>query len=160
MADTSTQEQQQQPMNFLATLKNKAPQQNGTGMRLLREYLSSVCTLSLISSARESNRMDCLSVFRPAKDFARSSLFTHRFSLSLSFKQENNNNNRKERRPHRPGLHHHPDNNNRRRGQRRFWGRSRFLGKRRQRRRRRVAARRNQHRLASRRKRTRRSTRA
>jgi hypothetical protein len=39
MADTSTQEQQQQqqqqqPMNFLATLKNKAPQQNGTGMRL------------------------------------------------------------------------------------------------------------------------------
>ena len=139
MADTSTQEQQQ-PMNFLATLKNKAPQQNGTGMRLLREYLSSVCTLSLISSARESNRMDCLSVFRPAKDFARSSLFTHRFSLSFSFKQENNNN-KKERRPRRPGLHHHPDNNNRRRGQRRFWGRSRLLGKRRQRRRRRVAAR-------------------
>jgi hypothetical protein len=38
MADTSTQEQQQeqqqQPMNFLATLKNKAPQQYGTGMRL------------------------------------------------------------------------------------------------------------------------------
>tara|TARA_B110000459_G_scaffold96060_1_gene107129 strand:+ start:394 stop:525 length:132 start_codon:yes stop_codon:yes gene_type:complete len=39
MADTSTQQQQeqqqqQQPMNFLATLKNKAPQQNGTGMRL------------------------------------------------------------------------------------------------------------------------------
>ena len=107
----------------------------------MREYLSSVCTLSLISSARESNRMDCLSVFRPAKDFARSSLFTHRFSLSLSLKQENNNNNRKERRPRRPGLHHHPDNNNRRRGQRRFWGRSRLLGKRRQRRRRRVAAR-------------------
>jgi hypothetical protein len=47
MADTSTQEQQQ-PMNFLATLKNKAPQQNGTGMRLLREYLSSVCTFSFL----------------------------------------------------------------------------------------------------------------
>lgn len=29
----------------------------------IREYLTSVCTLSLISSARESNRMDCLSVF-------------------------------------------------------------------------------------------------
>ena len=162
MADASTQ-QQQQPMNFLATLKNnKSPQQNGTGMRLCESiYPLSALSLSFLL-ARESNRMDCLSVFRPAKDFARSSLFTHRFSLSLSLKQENNNNNRKERRPRRPGLHHHPDNNNnnRRRRGRRFWGRSRFLGKRRQRRRRRVAARRNQHRLASRKKRKRRSTRA
>ena len=159
MADASTQ-QQQQPMNFLATLKNnKSPQQNGTGMRLCESiYPLSALSLSFLL-ARESNRMDCLSVFRPAKDFARSSLFTHRFSLSFSFKQENNNN-KKERRPRRPGLHHHPDNNNRRRGQRRFWGRSRLLGKRRQRRRRRVAARRNQHRLASRKKRKRRSTRA
>ena len=95
----------------------------------MREYLSSVRTFSFLLP--ENPIGDCLSVFRrPAKDFARSSLFTHRFSLSLSFKQENNNNNRKERRPHRPGLHHHPDNNNRRRRGRRFWGRSRFLGRR------------------------------
>ena len=143
MADTSTQEQeqqQQQPMNFLATLKNKAPQQNGTGMRLC-ESIYPLSALSHFFCPRIQS-VGLFERFRPAKDFARSSLFTHRNSLSLSFKQENNNNNRKERRPHRPGLHHHPDNNNnRRRGQRRFWGRSRFLGKRRQRRRRRVAAR-------------------
>ena len=64
-------------------------------MRLYERYLSSVCTFFLLPEDQSDGLFERFST-------KTSLLFTHRFSLSLSFKQENNNNNRKERRPHRP----------------------------------------------------------
>ena len=78
MADTSTQEQQQQPMNFLATLKNKAPQPNGTGMRLYESiYPLSALSHFLLPEIQSDGLFERFST-------KTSLLFTHRFSLSLS----------------------------------------------------------------------------